>query len=33
MYLNLSLSKRITNTEKNVDVVAWPETKLNPLGE
>ena len=33
MDLNFSLNKRITKTEKNVDVVACPETKLNPFGE
>ena len=32
MYLYLSLSKRTVKTEKNVEVVAWPDMKLKLCG-
>ena len=32
MYLYLSLSKSTVKTEKNVEVVAWPDMKLKLCG-
>ena len=32
MYLYFSLNKRTVKTEKNVDVVAWPDMKLKLCG-